>query len=87
MELADIPYVGAGVLGSSAGMDKIAMKKIFADSKLPQVKFAQVLRKEIEEDIEKVLDYIQKTFTLPIFIKPANLGSSVGYLRLRNLKN
>jgi len=86
LELADIPYVGAGVLGSSAGMDKIVMKKIFADSKLPQVKFAQVLRKEIEEDIEKVLNYIQKNFTLPVFIKPANLGSSVGISKVKKFE-
>lgn len=87
LELADIPYIGAGVLGSSAGMDKITMKRIFADSKLPQVKFAQVLRQEIEEDIEKVLKYINDTFTMPIFIKPANLGSSVGVSKVKNIED
>ena len=77
-ELADIPYVGAGVIGSAAGMDKDVMKKLFAAADLPIVKHVTVLRTEWEHDPKKVRKLIQSKLKYPVFVKPANLGSSVG---------
>ncbi len=78
LELADIPYVGAGVLGSAAGMDKDVMKKLFAASGLPIVKHVTVLRTDWERDPKKVRRLIESKLKYPVFVKPANLGSSVG---------
>ena len=77
-ELADIPYVGAGVLGSSAGMDKDVMKALFRAAGLPMVKHVTFLRSEWEEDSKKVQRLVEKKLKYPVFVKPANLGSSVG---------
>ena len=77
-ELADIPYVGSGVLGSSAGMDKDVMKRLFAAAGLPIVKHVSVLRTEWERSPRKVVAQIEAELKYPIFVKPANLGSSVG---------
>ena len=84
LELADIPYVGAGVLGSAAGMDKDAMKKLFAASGLPIVKHVTVLRGEWQRDPKKVRTLIEKTLKYPVFVKPANLGSSVGISKVHD---
>ncbi|MBU0492343.1 MAG: D-alanine--D-alanine ligase, partial [Chloroflexi bacterium] len=78
LELADIPYVGAGVLGSALGMDKIAMKAAFAQHDLPIVPFLALKRKDWERDPEAMLDRVAARFGYPCFVKPANLGSSVG---------
>ncbi len=78
LEMANVPYVGAGVLASSAGMDKVIMKKIFAYSGLPQVDFLSFTRKEIENNPDRVILEIEEELGYPCFIKPANLGSSVG---------
>ncbi len=78
LELADIPYVGAGVLGSAAGMDKDVMKKLFAAAELPIVKHVTVLRAEWEQDPKGVRKHIENKLKYPVFVKPANLGSSVG---------
>jgi D-alanine-D-alanine ligase len=78
LELADIAYVGAGVLGSAAGMDKDVMKKLFASAKLPIVKHVTVMRNEWECSPRKVLKSIEAKLRYPLFVKPANLGSSVG---------
>lgn len=85
LELANIPYVGSGVLGSAVAMDKIFMKKIFAYHGLPQVAFTYVSRNEIEKDIEQVSKEIANTITFPMFVKPANLGSSVGIGKAKNI--
>lgn len=77
-ELADIPYVGSGVLGSSAGMDKDAMKRLFTAAKLPIVKFQTVLRSKWEKSPRRVVQQIEAALKYPVFVKPANLGSSVG---------
>lgn len=77
-ELADIAYVGSGVLGSSAGMDKDVMKRLFRDAKLPLVKHVTVLRSEWEKSPRKVRKQIETALKFPVFVKPANLGSSVG---------
>jgi D-alanine-D-alanine ligase len=78
LELADIPYVGSGVLGSAAGMDKDVMKRLFADSRLPLVKHLTVLRSEWERQPKKIEKAVDSALKYPVFVKPANLGSSVG---------
>jgi len=78
LELADIAYVGAGVLGSAAGMDKDAMKRLFAAADLPIVKHVTVLRSQWEREPKKVRRLIETKLKYPVFVKPANLGSSVG---------
>jgi D-alanine-D-alanine ligase len=83
LELADIPYVGAGVLGSAAGMDKDVMKKLFVAAELPIVKHVTVLRPEWEQDPKKVRKQIESKLKYPVFVKPANLGSSVGISKVR----
>jgi D-alanine-D-alanine ligase len=78
LELADIPYVGSGVLGSAAGMDKDIMKRLFCDSRLPLVKHLTVLRSEWERQPKKIEKGVDSALKYPVFVKPANLGSSVG---------
>ncbi len=78
LELANIPYVGAGVLGSALGMDKIAMKAIFRDYGLPVVEYLPLRRRDWERDPEAMMALVEETIGYPCFIKPANLGSSVG---------
>jgi len=78
LELADIPYVGSGVLGSAAGMDKDIMKRLFCDSRLPLVKHLAVLRSEWEQQPKKIEKMVDSALKYPVFVKPANLGSSVG---------
>ena len=78
LELAGIPYVGSGVLASAVGMDKLTMKKIFAYHDLPQVEWLSLTRKEWEEDWETWIRHIETYLGYPCFVKPANLGSSVG---------
>jgi D-alanine-D-alanine ligase len=78
LELADIAYVGSGVLGSAAGMDKDIMKRLFCDSRLPLVKHVTVLRSEWENQPKKVEKAVDSALKYPVFVKPANLGSSVG---------
>ena len=78
LELADIPYVGAGVLGSALGMDKIAMKGVFKSHGLPVVEYVAFKRKDWERSPETVMELVEKELGYPCFIKPANLGSSVG---------
>ncbi len=83
LELADIPYVGAGVLASSAGMDKDVMKRLFRDAGLPVVPWELVLRSDWEHDPAGVRKRIEKRLRYPLFVKPANLGSSVGISKVR----
>jgi D-alanine-D-alanine ligase len=78
LELADIAYVGSGVLGSAAGMDKDIMKRLFCDSRLPLVKHLTVLRSEWERQPKKIEKAVDSALKYPVFVKPANLGSSVG---------
>ena len=75
-ELLEIPYVGANVLGSSIGMDKGIMKKLFKYNGLKQAEFITI-KHFAENKLDKINSFIDK-FGLPIFIKPANLGSSIG---------
>lgn len=78
LELAGVPYVGSGVLGSAASMDKVTMKKIFAYHGLPQVEWLGLTRKEWEADRKTWTRHVEKDLGYPCFVKPSNLGSSVG---------
>ena len=81
LELANLPYVGCGVLASSCGMDKIVMKSLFHAAGLPMCRYAWFSRAEWETDGEAVLERIEREIGYPSFVKPANLGSSVGVSR------
>jgi D-alanine-D-alanine ligase len=83
-ELADIAYVGSGVLGSAAGMDKAAMKRLFAAAGLPQTPWLSMLRSEWRANPRAATKKIEAALKYPIFVKPANLGSSVGISKVRN---
>jgi D-alanine-D-alanine ligase len=84
LELAGLPYVGAGVLGSAVGMDKDVQKRLFEQAGLPIVPFLAVRRTEWEHDRARVLKAIKKKFKFPLFVKPATLGSSVGMTRVKS---
>jgi len=78
LEMADVPYVGCGVVASACGMDKVAMKMLFAQAGLPLCKYVWFLRSEWQRDQSKVLRRVAREIGFPCFVKPANLGSSVG---------
>ncbi len=84
LELAGIAYVGSGVLGSAVSMDKDAMKKMFAVAGLPIVKHVTVLRSQWKSSPRKVLKLAETTLKYPFFVKPANLGSSVGISKVHD---
>lgn len=83
-ELADIAYVGSGVLGSATGMDKTVMKQLFAAAGLPQTPHVNLLRSEWKADAKRCTKRIEKKLTYPVFVKPANLGSSVGISKVHD---
>ncbi len=85
-ELAGIAYVGSGVLGSAAGMDKDVMKRLFAQAGLPIVKHVTVLRSEWEQAPLKAIAQVEAALHYPVFVKPANLGSSVGISKAHDRK-
>jgi D-alanine-D-alanine ligase len=78
LEMADVPYVGCGVLGSACGMDKVVMKRLFREAGLPIVEFVHFLRTQWEADPLRVEAGVIAEIGFPCFVKPANLGSSVG---------
>ena len=78
LEMADIPYVGCGVLASSCGMDKVVMKTLFKEAGLPICKHVWFLRRDWEQNTERVVQLVESKIGYPCFVKPANLGSSVG---------
>jgi len=86
LELADIAYVGSGVLGSAAGMDKDVMKRLFRQAGLAIVKHVTVLRSQWEAEPKKVRKQIEAALRYPFFVKPANLGSSVGITKAHDGK-
>jgi D-alanine-D-alanine ligase len=86
LELADIAYVGAGVLGSAAGMDKDIMKSLFIAAGIPIVKHVTILRSAWEKEPKKVQKLVERKLRYPVFVKPANLGSSVGISKAHGLK-
>jgi len=85
-ELAGIAYVGSGVLGSAAGMDKDVMKRLFAQAKLPIVKHVSILRADWERSPRKAIATVEAELRYPLFVKPANLGSSVGISKAHDRK-
>jgi D-alanine-D-alanine ligase len=85
-ELAGIAYVGSGVLGSSAGMDKDVMKRLFREAGLPIVKHVTLLRVNWERSPRKAVAKIEAALRYPLFVKPANLGSSVGITKAHDRK-
>ena len=87
LEMADVPYVGCGVLASSCGMDKVTMKSLFVEAGLPICKHVWFLRSQWRNDPDKVLRKVIRELGLPCFVKPANLGSSVGVSRARDRKS
>jgi D-alanine-D-alanine ligase len=84
LELVDIAYVGAGVLGSSLGMDKAVFKDVMRANNIPVVNSIVVTRHDIETQMEKVLEQAEKISPYPLFVKPVNLGSSVGISKCRS---
>ena len=86
LEMADVPYVGCGVLGSAAGMDKVVMKRLFREAGLPIVEFVHFLRSQWEADPLLVEMRVAEEIGFPCFVKPANLGSSVGISKATDAK-
>ncbi len=86
LELAGVPYVGAGVLASAVGMDKDIMKRLFRDAGLPVVSWVLMLREEWEQNSAQAQKLIERKIHYPLFVKPANLGSSVGISKVRNAR-
>ncbi len=83
-ELAAVPYVGAGVLGSALGMDKVVQKTLWRGMGLPVVDFVSLRRRDLESDVDGATSRIEVSIGYPCFTKPANLGSSVGVSKARN---
>jgi D-alanine-D-alanine ligase len=84
LELAGLPYVGSGVLGSAVAMDKTVTKVILGQAGLPQAPWQTVLRKDWENDPENVANWIDRKVGYPCFTKPANMGSSVGISKVHD---
>ena len=84
LEMADVAYVGAGVVGSSVGMDKGIFKDVMVANDIPVVETLLVLRSEIEQDMDSVIRRAEEISDYPLFTKPANLGSSVGVSKCNN---
>lgn len=85
-EMIDIPYGGCGVLGSAVAMDKALAKEIFAKNKIPICRHLVIFQEEIQRDLNSIIDKIENNLPYPIFVKPANMGSSVGINKARNTK-
>jgi D-alanine-D-alanine ligase len=86
LDLAGLPFVGSGVLGSAVGMDKDMQKRLFLQAKLPVGDFLAITRAAWEKSRAKVLSAIRKNFRFPVFVKPATLGSSVGMTKAHDAK-
>ena len=84
LELANVPYVGAGVLASAVGMDKAAMKLVFAAKGLPICDYEVVLKRDWQRDERAVMQTVAARLGFPVFVKPANLGSSVGISKAKH---
>src|SRR2546421_73946 len=83
-ELAAVPYVGAGVLGSALGMDKVIQKTLWRGMGLPVVDFLSLRRRALEDDLDAALNRVELSIGYPCFTKPANLGSSVGVSKVHD---
>ncbi|MCM3456316.1 D-alanine--D-alanine ligase [Heyndrickxia oleronia] len=86
LELLNLPYVGNGVLASAAGMDKVIMKNLFAQAGLDQVKYVSFIRSSWDHNNEEAYRKVEAELGYPCFVKPANLGSSVGISKCTNRK-
>lgn len=86
LEMADVPYTGSGVTGSAVGMDKIIQKSVFNDAGLPVVKSVWFLKSEWEDNKIDTIKNIEKNLNYPVFVKPANLGSSVAISKAHGAK-
>lgn len=86
LELSGVPYVGAGVAASAVGMDKDLMKKIFKSSNLSITKYLVFLRKQIKDQANKTVSEVEGKLKYPVFVKPANLGSSIGITKAYDSK-
>ena len=84
LEMASVPYVGSGVLASAVAMDKAIARQLFAQHGLPQVRYMTVMRRRWQAARDVVVDEIEAELSYPLFIKPANMGSSVGVSKARN---
>lgn len=84
LEIANLPYVGAGVLASAVGMDKVFTKKILEQAGLPQGGYTSFLKSDVKKKLDSVVDQVEHAFGYPCFVKPANLGSSVGISKAHN---
>jgi len=87
LELADVPYVGCGVLASAVGMDKAVMKALFRAAGLPVLPYVTFLRREWDSKPERVVALIEGALHYPVFVNPANLGSSVGITKVKTAAN
>lgn len=86
LELSGVPYVGAGVAASAIGMDKDLMKKILKSADLPITKYLVFLRKQTKDQANKTVSEVERELKYPVFVKPANLGSSVGITKAHDSK-
>lgn len=86
LEMANVPYVGSGVTGSAVGMDKIIQKSVFKDNGIPVVKYLWFLKSEWQENKDKIMKEVEKVLGYPVFVKPANLGSSVAINKANGFK-
>ena len=84
LELADVPYTSSGVLGAASGMDKILMKAVFLGAGLPVLPYVYFNRDEFDQDKNAILDKCEAKLTYPMFVKPSNLGSSIGISKAHN---
>ncbi len=85
LELAGVPYVGAGVLASATGMDKAAMKDLFSAHGLPVLDYVVIKRRDWKAGPREVVDRVTSRLRFPVFVKPCNLGSSVGITKVHDL--
>jgi len=87
LEMLDIPYAGAGVLCSAAAMDKGVMKDLFRVHGLPQGRYIVVNEKEVKENLQTIIERIDREILWPCFVKPANLGSSIGITKVKKAED
>ena len=86
LELMNVPYTSAGLVGSSVGMDKIAMKQLFRGCGFPIIDYVWLTRDEWEQDAVSVVKRVEENLRYPVYVKPANLGSSIGITRAKDAK-
>lgn len=83
LELMNVAYVGAGILASAVGLDKVVMKQVFGSVGIPQVRYVACTRKSWHANPDDIVNSVERSFGYPCFVKPANLGSSVGITKVK----